>query len=66
MPATKEEVAAFIAAEFPQIEAWLPRRRRAWEPEPRNIIYFEALALVWAYWRSSAPTFGDNGADAQF
>ena len=49
----KYDAAAALAAEFPQIEPWLPRKRRAWEPEPRNIIYFEALALVWAWWRSS-------------
>lgn len=61
----KYETAAALAAEFPQIEPWLPRRRRAWEPEPRNIIYFEALALVWAYWRSSASNLGGNTADAQ-
>lgn len=56
----KYVAAAALAAEFPQIEPWLPRKRRAWEPEPRNIIYFEALALVWAYWRSPASTFGEN------
>jgi len=56
--------AAELAVEFPQIEPWLPRRRRAWEPEPRNIIYFEALALVWSYWKSSAQTFDANEADA--
>ena len=61
----KYEAAAALAAEFPQIEPWLPRKRRAWEPEPRNIIYFEALALVWAYWRSSSSLFGENEAKAQ-
>ncbi len=50
----KYAAAAALATEFPQIEPWLPRRRRAWEPEPRNIIYFEALALALEWWRSSA------------
>lgn len=57
MPAdnrNKYAAATMLAAEFPQIEPWLPRRRRAWEPEPRNIIYFEALALALVWWRSSA------------
>jgi hypothetical protein len=62
--ANKYEAAAALAAEFPQIEPWLPRKRRAWEPEPRNIIYFEALALVWAYWRSSASTLGEGESNA--
>ncbi|MEQ1899549.1 MAG: hypothetical protein ABL866_02330 [Devosia sp.] len=60
----KYAAAAALAAEFPQIEPWLPRKRRAWEPEPRNIIYFEALALVWAYWKS-APALGENQTEAQ-
>ena len=57
----KYEAAAALAAEFPQIEPWLPRRRRAWEPEPRNIIYFEALALALAWWRSAADSSGERG-----
>jgi hypothetical protein len=60
----KYEAAAALAREFPQIEPWLPRKRRAWEPEPRNIIYFEALALVWTFWRSPPPTVGESEADA--
>ena len=57
----KYEAAAVLAAEFPQIEPWLPRRRRAWEPEPRNIIYFEALALALAWWRSSVDGANSEG-----
>ena len=45
--------AAALAQEFPQIGPWLPKRRRAWEPEPRNIIYFEALALALAWWNET-------------
>lgn len=47
--------AAALAREFPQIAPWLPRARRAWEPEPRNIIYFEALALALECWNNPAP-----------
>lgn len=47
--------AAMLADEFPQLAAWLPDKRRLWEKEPRNIILFEALALVWSWWRRSRP-----------
>src|SRR5882724_2550000 len=30
--ANKYDAAAALAAEFPQIGPWLPRKRRAWEP----------------------------------
>lgn len=50
----KYAAAAGLAEQFPQIAPWLPRKRRTWEPEPRNIIYFEALSLALAYWRSEA------------
>ncbi len=60
----KYKAAAALAAEFPQLEPWLPRRRRPWEPEPRNIIYFEALALAWSYWRSSSPGADEANLDA--
>jgi hypothetical protein len=56
----KYEAAAMLAMEFPQLEPWLPHQRRAWEPEPRNIIYFEALALALTWWRSSAEDTGEN------
>lgn len=56
--------AAELADEFPQIASWLPKKRRLWETEPRNIIYFEALALAWGWWRSSARIWRDEDADA--
>jgi hypothetical protein len=56
--------AAELAAEFPQIASWLPHPRRLWETEPRNVIYFEALALVWAWWKSSGRGFPEESADA--
>jgi hypothetical protein len=48
--------AAELAREFPQIEPWLPDKRRLWEKEPRYITLFEALSLAWAWWRSSGPS----------
>ena len=38
--------AAALAQHHPQLEPWLPRPRRISEPEPRNIVYFEALSLA--------------------
>lgn len=57
--ANKYAEAEALAAEFPQIAAWLPEKRRLWEQEPRNIIIFEALALAWSWWKSSGPTIED-------
>lgn len=45
--------AAALAEEFPQIGQWLPRPRRLWETEPLGTIYFEALSLVWSWWKTS-------------
>ncbi|MEQ1899918.1 MAG: hypothetical protein ABL866_04215 [Devosia sp.] len=42
-----------LAVEFPQVAAWLPKKRQLWEKEPRYIILFEALSLAWTWWRSS-------------
>ena len=38
--------AAALAERFPDLAAWLPRRPKLWEREPRNLVYFEALALA--------------------
>jgi ribosomal protein L17 len=42
----KYEEAKYLGERFPEINAWVPRMRRIWEPEPRNTILFEALALA--------------------
>ena len=44
--ATKHDEAEALAERFPEIASWLPRRRRPWDAEPKNLIYFEALALA--------------------
>ena len=38
--------AAHLGERFPEISAWVPRPRRIWEPEPKNTVLFEALALA--------------------
>lgn len=35
-----------FAKQYPELKAWVPNRPKLWESEPRNIIYFEALALA--------------------
>ena len=44
--ANKYEEAAHLASRFPEIAAWVPRKRRLWEPEPRGTVMFEALSLA--------------------
>lgn len=55
--------AAQLSEQFPQIASWLPRKRRLWETEPLNIIYFEALALATTWWRSAARAWKDKEAE---
>lgn len=31
---------------FPQLSSKLPPKRRLWDPEPRNLVFFEALTLA--------------------
>ena len=42
----KYEEAAVLAEQFPPAQSILPKRPPIWLPEPRNMGYFEALALV--------------------
>ena len=41
----KYEEAGSIAIQYPELLDWIPKKRRAWETEPRDTIYFEAIAL---------------------
>jgi len=40
-----DEADAWIAT-YPDLTTKKPKRRRPWEPEPRNLVFFEALALA--------------------
>jgi len=44
--ANKYAEAAALTEHFPELKAWLPPRRRLWDPEPPNTVIFEALALA--------------------
>lgn len=38
--------ARYFGEKYPELKAWVPDRPKLWESEPRNLIYFEALALA--------------------
>ena len=42
---SKYEEAAALAQRYPELAAWLPRKRRFFHSEPRSVVLFEALAL---------------------
>ena len=44
----KYEEAEALASLHPEVRAWLPRKRRFFDHEPRNIVLFEALSLAQA------------------
>ena len=44
--ANKHEEAKALVERFPDILPWKPKRPEIWETEPRNMVYFEALALA--------------------
>lgn len=47
--ANKYEEAKFLVQRFPMLSAWLPKRPRIWESEPRNMVLFEAVALALSF-----------------
>lgn len=38
--------ARYFGEKYPELKAWVPEKPKLWESEPRNLIYFEALALA--------------------
>ncbi|MBO6727338.1 MAG: hypothetical protein JJ911_16895 [Rhizobiaceae bacterium] len=42
----KYSEAEALAKRFPELQRWVPKARRLWDPEPKNITIFEALALA--------------------
>lgn len=43
---TKFEEAEALARVHPELRQLVPKPRRAWDPEPRTTVYFEAVALA--------------------
>ena len=52
---TKEEIACVLVGIFPELLARLPTKRKKWQPEPRGMIAFDAIATGFTYWRRSPP-----------
>ena len=44
--ANKYDEAEALAARFPEMKPWVPKRRTLWDEEPRRTIIFEALSLA--------------------
>lgn len=52
---SKYEEAAALAQQYPELQNWLPRKRRFFDPEPRNTVIFEALSLALSVLRGPTP-----------
>lgn len=44
--ANKYEEAEALGKRFPELAPWVPKKPKIWETEPKNTVYFEALALA--------------------
>jgi LmbE family N-acetylglucosaminyl deacetylase len=47
--------AASLAIHYPDLQPWVPKRRRFWDNEHRNTVLFEALALAQVILRNPTP-----------
>ncbi|MFC1320520.1 MAG: hypothetical protein G8D88_19600 [gamma proteobacterium symbiont of Ctena orbiculata] len=43
---SKYEEAVALAKRYPEVAAWVPKKRRFFDNEPRNTVIFEALSLA--------------------
>jgi hypothetical protein len=48
---TKDEIACTLVGIFPELLIRLPPKRKNWQPEPRGMIVFDAIATGFTYWR---------------
>ena len=53
----KYDEAKTLAERYPEMSAWLPKKRRFYDNEPRNIVLFEALMLAEAALSGDDPEF---------
>lgn len=56
--ANKYEEADALAERYPEIKAWLPKKRRFFDNEPRNTVLFEALSLAESVMRGGPTKLG--------
>lgn len=59
---SKYEEADELAVRHPEIAAWVPKKRRLFDNEPRSTVLFEALALAEAVLRGPLPRPGRAAA----
>ena len=52
---TKDEIACALVGIFPELLGRLPPKRKKWQPEPRGMIVFDAIATGFAYWQRPSP-----------
>ena len=46
---TKHQIASLLAQAFPELAWKLPQPRKSWQPEPWNMLIFDAVALGMTY-----------------
>jgi hypothetical protein len=46
----KYAIAAHIAEVFPELKWMVPKKRKAWQPEPHHAACFDAVSLALAHW----------------
>jgi len=51
---TRQDIAEAVARLYPQLAAYVPRRRRTWESEPWRLSLFCAAALIATYYQRDA------------
>lgn len=61
---TREEIAAAVLRHVDAFRHQLPKRRRPWESEPRNLALFSAAALALTHYQLSASRLLDELRDA--
>lgn len=44
--ASRHEERLALIRLYPELQPWLPRKRRAFDPEPRNTVLFDALSIA--------------------
>ena len=49
---TKHEIAQAIVTQLPELEPWLPHKRRPWESQDPRLSIFDAASLVFTFFAS--------------
>lgn len=54
---TKHEIAQAIVTQLPELEPWLPHKRRPWESQDPRLSIFDAAALVFTFFADEKGTY---------